>query len=98
VTDEHGSDFSTVLVIPSPLRVNSARDLLLRDRVFYVYLLASRSRVLYTGITNNLGETGTDEHGSDFSHSPVVLTGRSRSLAAARDDSAPLGMTVLRSG
>jgi putative endonuclease len=26
----------------------------LRDRIFYVYLLASRSRVLYTGITNNL--------------------------------------------
>jgi len=26
----------------------------LRDRVFYVYLLASRSRVLYCGVTNNL--------------------------------------------
>ena len=26
----------------------------MRDRLFYVYLLASRSRVLYTGITNNL--------------------------------------------
>ncbi len=26
----------------------------MRDRIFYVYLLASRSRVLYTGITNNL--------------------------------------------
>ncbi|MBI3665869.1 MAG: GIY-YIG nuclease family protein [Acidobacteria bacterium] len=25
-----------------------------RDRLYYVYLLASRSRVLYTGITNNL--------------------------------------------
>ena len=24
------------------------------DRLYYVYLLASRSRVLYTGITNNL--------------------------------------------
>ena len=26
----------------------------MRNRLFYVYLLASRSRVLYTGITNNL--------------------------------------------
>ena len=26
----------------------------MRDRLFYVYLLASRSRVLYTGLTNNL--------------------------------------------
>jgi putative endonuclease len=26
----------------------------LRDRLYYVYLLASRSRVLYTGMTNNL--------------------------------------------
>ena len=24
------------------------------DRLYYVYLLASRSRVLYTGVTNNL--------------------------------------------
>ena len=24
------------------------------DKVYYVYLLASRSRVLYTGVTNNL--------------------------------------------
>ena len=26
----------------------------MRDRLFYVYLLASRSRVLYTGMTSNL--------------------------------------------
>jgi putative endonuclease len=26
----------------------------LPDRLYYVYLLASRSRVLYTGVTNNL--------------------------------------------
>ena len=26
----------------------------MRDRLFYVYVLASRSRVLYTGVTNNL--------------------------------------------
>jgi len=40
--------------IHSPVIPSAARDLLLRDRLFYVYLLASRSRVLYTGITNNL--------------------------------------------
>ena len=33
----------------------------MRDRVYYVYLLASRSRVLYTGITNNL-ERRVREH------------------------------------
>jgi putative endonuclease len=37
------------------------RDLILRDRLFYVYLLASRSRVLYVGITNNL-ERRVREH------------------------------------
>jgi putative endonuclease len=33
----------------------------LRDRQFYVYLLASRSRVLYIGMTNNL-ERRVREH------------------------------------
>ena len=37
-----------------PVIPSAARDLLLRDRLYYVYLLASRSRVLYTGMTNNL--------------------------------------------
>ena len=33
----------------------------MRDRTYYVYLLASRSRVLYTGVTNNL-ERRVREH------------------------------------
>ena len=40
------------IVIPS-----TARDLLLGlfvEKLYYVYILASRSRVLYTGVTNNL--------------------------------------------
>ena len=33
----------------------------MQDRTFHVYILASRSRVLYTGITNNL-ERRVREH------------------------------------
>jgi putative endonuclease len=33
----------------------------LPNRIYYVYLLASRSRVLYTGVTNNL-ERRVHEH------------------------------------
>ncbi len=47
---------STSHVIPSTSHVipSEARDLLLSDRRYYVYILASRSRTLYTGVTNNL--------------------------------------------
>ena len=35
------------------LKVNSAKDLLV-TMAYYVYILSSRSRTLYTGVTNNL--------------------------------------------
>jgi putative endonuclease len=34
--------------------LSEAKDLLSAWRQFYIYIMASKSRVLYTGITNNL--------------------------------------------
>ena len=48
------------LVIPS-----EARDLLLSDQRYYVYIMASRSRTLYAGITNDL-KRRVREHKQDL--------------------------------
>ncbi|MGB9032778.1 MAG: GIY-YIG nuclease family protein [Acidobacteriaceae bacterium] len=35
----------------------------MRDRRYFVYVMASRSRVLYTGITNNMARRNTEHKG-----------------------------------
>lgn len=50
------------------MMVASTRCCILRPmRTYYVYIMASRSRVLYTGVTNNLARR-VDEHKRGLNH------------------------------
>lgn len=45
-------------------------------RVYYVYVMASRSRVLYTGVTNDLARRGTSTKGARAARDLLLLGNR----------------------